>query len=97
MSLFGFLGNFFSLNSDSQTHTTTGTDVNPTNGLPMINDSIDVNGNPYGTDLNDFYSSFSSQDNFSNFDDNSSFASQDDFSSFDDHNDFGGGGFGGFD
>ena len=69
MSLFGFLGNFFSLNSDSQTHTTTGTDVNPTNGLPMINDSIDVNGNPYGTDLNDFYSSFSSQDNFSNFDD----------------------------
>ncbi len=82
MSLFGFLGNFFSLNSDSQTHTTTGTDVNPVNGLPMIDDNIDVNGNPYGADLNDFSSSFSSQD---------------DFSSFDDHNDFGGGGFGGFD
>ena len=36
MSLFGFLGNFFSLNSGSQTHTTTGTDVYPVNGLPMI-------------------------------------------------------------
>lgn len=27
--------------------------VNPATGLPMINDAIDVGGNPFGTDLSD--------------------------------------------
>lgn len=27
-------------------------DINPANGLPMIGD-VDIEGNPYGTDLND--------------------------------------------
>ena len=27
-------------------------DINPANGLPMMDDSVDVGGNPYGTDLN---------------------------------------------
>lgn len=29
-------------------------EINPANGLPMINCSIDIHGNPYGTDLNDY-------------------------------------------
>jgi len=33
MSLFEFLGNLFSLNNEP---TTTGTDINPANGLPMM-------------------------------------------------------------
>ena len=85
MSLFGFLGNLFSLNSDQPTtnsdQPTTGTDINPANGLPMIDSSIDVKGNPWGTDLNNDHSSFSSHDDFFK----------------NDHNDFGGGGFGGGD
>ena len=83
MSLFGFLGNLFALNNEPST---TGTDINPANGLPMIDSSTDVKGNPYGTDFNNDHSSFSS--------------SHDDFFK-NDHNDFGGGfgggGFGGFD
>ena len=50
MSLFGFLGNLFSLNSDQPTtnsdQPTTGTDINPANGLPMI----DSRGSPQKTE-----------------------------------------------
>ena len=86
MSLFGFLGNLFSLNNDQPT---TGTDINPANGLPMIDSSIDVKGNPWGTDLNNDHSSFSSShdDFFKNDHNDSGFGG----------GDFGGGGFGGFD
>ncbi len=87
MSLFGFLGNLFSLNSDQPT---TGTDINPANGLPMIDSSIDVKGNPWGTDLNNDHSSFSSHDDFFKNDHN-------DHNDFGDSGGFGGGGFGGFD
>lgn len=83
MSLFGFLGNFFSLNNEPPT---AGTDINPANGLPMIDSNIDVKGNPYGTDINNDHSSFSSHDDFFKNDHN-------DFGG----GDFGGGGFGGFD
>ncbi len=76
MSLFGFLGNLFSLNNEQPT---IGTDINPANGLPMIDSSVDVKGNPYGTDFNNDHSSFSSHDDFFK----------------NDNNDFGGGGFGG--
>lgn len=62
MSLFDFLENLF---SDTESHVN---DINPANGLPMIDDSIDVNGNPFGTDFND-QSSF---DN-SGFDDHNDF------------------------
>lgn len=108
MSLLGFFGNLFSLNNAEQSQTT-GADVNPANGLPMIDDNIDVAGNPYGTDLNDFYSSFSLQDNFDDhldissqndfgsFDDHASNSSFDNCGGFDDHNNFGGSSFGGFD
>ncbi len=82
MSLLGFLGNLFSFNNLSNDQPTTGgTDINPANGLPMIDSSVDIKGNPYGTDFNNDHSSFSSHDDlFKN-----------------DHNDFGGGGFGGGD
>ena len=76
MSLLGFFGNLFSLYIDQPS---AGTDINPANGLPMIDSSVDVKGNPFGTDFNNDHSSFSSHDDFFK----------------NDHNDFGGGGFGG--
>ena len=41
-------------------------EINPANGLPMIDDVIDINGNPYGTD-DDLFSN--DDDLFSNDDD----------------------------
>lgn len=49
-------------NSISDSHSSMHT-VNPANGLPMMDDSIDVMGNPYGTDntwTNSFSDSFGS-------------------------------------
>lgn len=40
--------------------------VNPANGLPMLDDCIDIHGNPYGTDFSDTYN-FGSEDNFNSF------------------------------
>lgn len=46
MQLTDFIGNFFSFSTPL-------TDVNPANGLPMINDAIDIEGNPFGFDSED--------------------------------------------
>ncbi|MCE5361478.1 hypothetical protein [Candidatus Igneacidithiobacillus taiwanensis] len=68
-----------------------GCDINPATGLPMIGGcgGIDVEGNPYGTDLNDDYSSTSSWDDFStsSFDDSWSSLGNDDWTSSSSWND----------
>lgn len=84
MNLFNTIENWLFGQHNQQSNVSN--DVNPANGLPMINDSVDIKGNPYATDFNNDHSGFSS--------------SHDDFFK-NDHNDFdggfGGGGFGGFD
>lgn len=69
--------NFLFGGTDSQSITT----INPANGLPMIDNSIiDVAGNAYGTDSND-WSSSSISDNIFSSSDWSSSSSSDSFSS----------------
>jgi hypothetical protein len=62
------------------------TEINPSNGLPMISDSgIDVEGNAYGTDSNAFDDGFACIDDNSIFDCEIGSDFMDDFSSgFDD-------------
>lgn len=58
MSIFS---GFFSLFSNGSTEKTSfGTEINPANGLPMTDGigSVDVAGNPYGTDLSSINSGF---------------------------------------
>jgi hypothetical protein len=44
-----------------------GPEINPATGLPMIDNSgIDVNGNPFGIDNDDFSNSGINNDDFSN-------------------------------
>jgi hypothetical protein len=69
--------NFLFGGTDSQSTTT----INPANGLPMIDNSIiDVAGNAYGTDSNDWSSSTIPDNSFSSSDWSSS-SSSDSFSS----------------
>ncbi len=52
-----------------------GPEINPANGLPMMDDSgIDIEGNPFGTDSNDFGNSDIFSDDGSN---NSGFGDDD--------------------
>ncbi len=54
MSLFStFFGGLFSSSSNNTIDCPT---INPASGLPMMDCSIDIEGNPYGTDLSDDYS-----------------------------------------
>jgi hypothetical protein len=54
MSLFStFFDGLFSSSSNNTTDCPT---INPASGLPMMNCSTDIEGNPYGTDLSDDYS-----------------------------------------
>lgn len=64
----GFFSTIFGLKND------TSNDINPANGLPMLNDSIDIEGNPYGTDLSHdhFHDSSSSMFNDDLYDSSSS-------------------------
>lgn len=57
MSIFHDLFDFFSSNSSRHT-----ADVNPASGLPMINESIDVMGNPFGMDFHNEMTHFDSAD-----------------------------------
>lgn len=41
-------------------------DINPTTGYPMLNDCIDIAGNPYGTSDDDFLTSSDSFCDMSN-------------------------------
>ena len=81
--MFNWLGSLFSLDSSDSTSSFESEcpSVNPANGLPMVGCSVDIEGNPYGTDsslgMDDSFSSFS-DDSFSSFSDDS-------FSSFSDH------------
>jgi len=63
----GFMDWF--LNSDNDTFTN---NINPANGLPMINDTIDIEGNVFGTDSSDteIFSNNDMFDSSSTFDDN---------------------------
>lgn len=93
------LGAVFSDHSVNHTHTDinsendlpiidqSGMDINPANGLPMIDDSIDVAGNPYGTDHSSITEITNHLDSASGFDSSSSL---DDSSSWDSSNDFDG-------
>lgn len=90
----GFFSNLFGWNSATDDLTNSEpeietTEINPANGLPMINGigGVDIEGNPYGTDSNDVIEEMSDGSDFmddaSSFDD--SFSGMDDsFSSFDD-------------
>ena len=73
--MWSFLKNWFSSGIDSSS-SDSGCDINPATGLPMIGGcgGVDVEGNPYGTDIND---------TFGNDDWSSSSPSDDSFSSFD--------------
>ncbi|KGJ99883.1 hypothetical protein [Thalassotalea sp. ND16A] len=77
MGLFNFLFGSSSTSSNIET-----TDINPASGLPMTSGigSVDVAGNPYGTDMSDSFSS-SIDDSFSSMDTSSCF--DDPFDSFD--------------
>lgn len=53
--MFGWLFSIFNGGTNNGSHEQgmeTTNAVNPANGIPMANESIDVMGNPYGTDLN---------------------------------------------
>jgi hypothetical protein len=73
-----FTAIFKSIFSDNSASTHAGTEINPANGLPMIeNSGIDVLGNSYGTDHSSDSSSFWSSSN----DASSSWSSGSDWSS----------------
>lgn len=59
--------------------------INPANGLPMVNCAIDIEGNPYGTDLSsdDAYINDSMSSSINSNDDwlNDSFSNDDNWSS----------------
>ena len=60
MGLFNWFSDLFG-HSDDINSDSTNLGVNPATGLPMMDDSmIDVDGNPYGTDLNDDSATFTS-------------------------------------
>ena len=99
MGLFNWFSDLFG-NSDDINSDSTNFGVNPTTGLPMMDDSmIDTGGNPYGTDLNDDSATSTSAFDDNGFSSNDSFLSSDSggFSAFDhDDSSFGGSGGGGF-
>lgn len=83
MGLFNFLFGAASSTSSAVSNSKT-IDINPATGLPMTSGigSVDVAGNPYGTDLNDSISGTSMDDNFTSMDTTDCFT--DSLSSFDD-------------
>lgn len=69
MGIFSFFSNLFSGSNGADVTSvghsaldhSTGLDINPANGLPMMDSIMDVGGNVYGTDHNssmDFHNSF---------------------------------------
>jgi hypothetical protein len=56
-------------------------DINPANGLPMLDSMLDIQGNPYGTDVG-IFDSFYDHDSLGSYD---SFDNLDSFDSFHSH------------